>query len=49
LPGTLEAVRYVAERRAIVQRAAIGPEFADLLKKPGIPMPKQLLAVTGAT
>ena len=48
LPGTLKAVRYVAERRAIVQRTKIGPEFADLLKKPGIPMPQQLLAVTEA-
>jgi len=45
---TLKAVRYVAERRTIVQRTKIGPELADLLKKLGIPMPKQLLAVTGA-
>ncbi len=39
-------MRYVAERRTIVQRTKIGPELADLLKKLQIPMPKQLLAVT---
>jgi hypothetical protein len=46
LLGTLKAVRYMAERRTIVQRTKIGPELADLLKRLGIPIPKQLLAVT---
>jgi len=45
---TLKAVRYVAERRTIVQRTKIGPELADLPKKLRIPMSKQLLAVTEA-
>jgi hypothetical protein len=45
---TLKAVRYVAERRTIVQRTKIGGELGDLLKKLGIPIPKQLLAVTDA-
>jgi hypothetical protein len=48
LLGTLKAVRYVAERRTIVQRTKIGGELGDLLKKLGIPIPKQLLAVTDA-
>ena len=47
--GALKAVRYVSERRTIVQRTKIGGELADLLKKLGIPIPKQLLAVTEAT
>jgi transposase len=44
--STLKAVRYVSEGRTIVQRTKIGAELADLLKKLGIPIPKQLLAVT---
>ena len=48
LLGTLKAVRYVAESRTIVQRTKIVGELADLLKKLGIPIPKQLLAVTEA-
>jgi len=46
LLGTLKAVRYVAESRTIVQRTKIVGELADLLKELGIPIPKQLLAVT---
>ena len=45
---TLKAVRYVSERRTIVQRTNIAGELAELLKKLGISMPKQLLAVTEA-
>jgi transposase len=45
---TLKAVRYVSERRTIVQRTKIAGELAELLKKLGISMPKQLLAVTEA-
>ena len=48
LLGTLKAVRYVAEGRTIVQRTKIAGELGDLLKKLGIPIPKQLLAVTEA-
>ena len=48
LLGTLKAVRYVAERQSIVQRTKITSELAELLKKLGIPIPKQLLAVTEA-
>ena len=48
LLGTLKAVRYVAEGRTIVQRTKIAGELAELLKKLGIPIPKQLLAVTEA-
>jgi hypothetical protein len=48
-PGALKAVRQVSESRTIVQRTKIGDELADLLKKLGIPIPKQLLAVTDAT
>jgi transposase len=44
--ATLKAVRYRSESRTIVQRTKIGSELADLLKKLGISMPKQLLAVT---
>jgi len=44
--AALKAVRYRSESRSIVQRTKIGPELADLLKKLGISMPKQLLAVT---
>jgi hypothetical protein len=44
--GALKAVRYVSGRRTIVQRTKIGSELADLLKKLGIPIPKQLLTVT---
>ena len=48
LLGTLNAVRYVAEGRTIVQRTKIAGELGDLLKKLGIPIPKQLLAVAEA-
>jgi transposase len=44
--SALKAVRYRSESRTIVQRTKIGGELADLLKKLGIPIPKQLLAVT---
>jgi hypothetical protein len=44
----LKAVRYGSESRRIVQRTKIAGELADLLKKLGIPIPKQLLAVTEA-
>jgi len=46
--GALKAVRYCSESRTIVQRTKIGGELADVLKKLGIPIPKQLLAVTEA-
>ena len=42
----VKAVRYMAESRTIVQRTKIAGELPDLLKKVGIPIPKQLLAVT---
>src|SRR4051794_33016193 len=45
LLGTLKAVCYVTERQTIVQRTKITGELAELLKKLGIPIPKQLLAV----
>ena len=48
LLGTLKAVRYLAERQTIVQRTKITGELAELLKKLGIPIPKQLLAVDEA-
>jgi transposase len=44
--AALKAVRYRSEGRTIVQRTKIGSELADLLKKLGISMPKQLLAMT---
>jgi hypothetical protein len=46
--GALKAVRYQAGGRGIVQRTKIAGGLADLLKKLGIPIPKQLLAVTEA-
>jgi Transposase DDE domain len=46
--GALKAVRYQAGGRGIVQRTKIAGSLADLLKKLGIPIPKQLLAVTEA-
>jgi hypothetical protein len=46
--GALKAVRYQAGGRGIVQRTKIASGLADLLKKLGIPIPKQLLAVTEA-
>jgi Transposase DDE domain len=46
--GALKAVRYQAGGRGIVQRTTIAGELAALLKKLGIPIPKQLLAVTEA-
>jgi hypothetical protein len=42
----LKAVRYRSENRSIVQRTKIAGELAGLLKNLGIPIPKQLLAVT---
>jgi transposase len=46
--GVLKAVRYQAGGRGIVQRTKIAGGLAELLKKLGIPIPKQLLAVTEA-
>jgi hypothetical protein len=46
--GALKAVRYQTGERGIVQRTKITGELAELLKKSGIPIPKQLLAVTQA-
>jgi hypothetical protein len=46
--GALKAVRYQAGGQGIVQRTKIVGELAELLKKLGVPMPKQLLAVTEA-
>jgi transposase len=46
--SALQAVRYRSESRTIVQRTKIGSEVADLLKKLGISMPKQVLAITEA-
>jgi len=46
--GALKAVRYQAGGRGIVQRTKIPGALADLLKNIGIPIPKQLLAVTKA-
>jgi transposase len=46
--GALKAVRYQAGGQGIVQRTKIAGTLADLLKKLGIPIPKQLLAVTEA-
>jgi hypothetical protein len=46
--GALKAVRYQAGERGIVQRTKIAGALAELLKKPGVPIPKQLLAVTEA-
>lgn len=45
---TLKAVRYQAGGQGIVQRTKVAGTLADLLKKLGIPIPKQLLAVTEA-
>ena len=39
----LKAVRYASQGRTIVQRAKIGAELGDLLKKLGIPILKQIL------
>jgi Transposase DDE domain len=47
--GTLKAVRYQAGGRAIVQRTKIAGALTEVLKQLGIPIPKQLLAVTGAS
>ena len=44
--SALKAVRYRSESRTIVQRTKISGEPAVLMKKLGISMPKQLLAVT---
>jgi len=46
--SALKAVRYGTEGRTIVQRTRIGAELAELLKKLGIPTPKQLLLLTEA-
>jgi hypothetical protein len=47
--AALKAVRYGSEGRTIVQRTKIGSELGDLLKKLGVPIPKQLLLLTEAT
>jgi transposase len=44
--GMLKAVRYQAGGRGVVQRTKVAGTLAELLKKLGIPIPKQLLAVT---
>jgi hypothetical protein len=44
--GMLKAVRYQAGERSIVQRTKVAGMLAELLKKLGVPIPKQLLAVT---
>ena len=46
--GTLKAVRYQVGGQGIVQCTKIAGALADLLKKLGIPIPKQLLTVTEA-
>src|SRR3954447_4386670 len=43
--GGLKAVRYRCEGRAIVQRTKIAAELAETLKKFGVSVPKQILAV----
>jgi hypothetical protein len=43
---TLKAVRYQAGGRGIVQRTKVAGTLAELLRKLGIPIPKQLLGVT---
>ena len=43
--GTLKAVRYRCEGRAIVQRTKVAAELAAMLKTLGISVPKQILAV----
>jgi len=47
--AALKAVRYGSEGRSIVQRTKIGPDLGDLLKKLGIPIPKQLLLLAEPT
>jgi hypothetical protein len=47
--AALKAVRYGSEGRTIVQRTKIGPDLGDLLKKLGIPTPKQLLLLAEPT
>jgi hypothetical protein len=47
--AALKAVRYGSEGRTIVQRTKIGPDLGDLLKKLGIPIPKQLLLLAEPT
>jgi hypothetical protein len=44
--GALKAVRYQVGGQGIVQRTKVAGELAVLLKKLGIPIPKQLLTVT---
>jgi len=46
--AALKAVRYRSDGRSIVQRTKVAPELADLLKKLGVPIPKQLLLLTEA-
>ena len=43
--GTLKAVRYRCEGRAIVQRTKVAAALAAMLKTLGISVPKQILAV----
>src|SRR6202165_2155007 len=44
--AALKAVRYRSESRTIVQRTKIRSELADLLKKLGVSMPKQVLSIS---
>ncbi|MBV8615957.1 MAG: IS1634 family transposase [Acetobacteraceae bacterium] len=46
--AALKAVRYRSDGRSIVQRTKVAPELADLLKKLGVPIPKQLLLLAEA-
>ena len=46
--GTLKAVRYRSDGRTIVQRTKIAAALAETLKKLGISMPKQILAIDEA-
>ena len=47
--AALKAVRYGSDGRTIVQRTKIGSELGDMLKKLGVPIPKQLLLLTEAS
>ena len=47
--AALKTVRYGSEGRTIVQRTKIGPDLGDLLKKLGIPIPKQLMLLAEPT
>jgi len=43
--SALQAVRYQAEGRGIVQRTKVSPEVSEILGKLGISMPKRLLSL----